>query len=218
MCGLRGGAPLAVPPAGRAAGAQRLRLFVAIVPPAAAVDDLEAAAAPLRPAWPQLRWTGHDAWHITLAFLGQVSEVTAERLLPRLERVAGRHPGLRLAFGGAGAFPSRVKARVVWAGIRGDRDGLAALAASAAAGARRAGAAPPEEGRRFRGHLTLARCREPADVRPLVDELTPYSGAPWRASDIHLVRSHLDPAARARYEVLASWPLRGGPPSAGHED
>ena len=47
-----------------------MRLFVAITPPPRVLDELEARVAPLRPAWPALRWTGQPAWHVTLAFLG----------------------------------------------------------------------------------------------------------------------------------------------------
>src|SRR5579875_999805 len=54
-----------------------MRLFVAIAPPASALDEVEARLAGLRPAWPQLRWTSRAAWHITLAFLGEVGEHAA---------------------------------------------------------------------------------------------------------------------------------------------
>jgi RNA 2',3'-cyclic 3'-phosphodiesterase len=180
-----------------------MRLFVAISPPAAALDELAAAAAPLRPGWPQLRWTNRSAWHITLAFLGAVDEAALARLGPRLERAAHRHTALALSVAGAGAFPGPVRARVLWAGIGGD---LGALAASVAAGARRAGAPSPDEGRRFRPHLTLARCSAPVDVCPLIEALAGYSGAPWVAAEIRLMRSIL--GTRPKYEVMGTWPLR----------
>jgi 2'-5' RNA ligase len=191
-----------------------VRLFVAILPPPAALEELEAAAAPLRPAWPGLRWTGHDAWHVTLAFLGEVSEVPAARLAPRFERAASRHPGLSLSFSGAGAFPGAARARVLWTGLRGDRRAMGGLAASVAAGARRAGAPPFGENRRFRPHLTLARCKTPLDIRPLVGELSEFSGTPWTADQIHLIRSYT--GSGPRYETLGSWPLsgKGSPTSA----
>lgn len=190
-----------------------MRLFVAVVPPRAVLDELEATVAPLRPAWPALRWTGMSAWHLTLAFLGEVGEDTAVALGPRLERAAARHPSLALSFGGGGAFPGPARARVLWTGVNGDRRALEALARSVAAGARRAGAPPPDEGRRFRPHLTLARCREPADVSALVGELSGYAGAPWTAAEVHLIRSLQGGGAGAtpRYETTGTWPLRRGP-------
>jgi 2'-5' RNA ligase len=186
-----------------------MRLFVAISPPPAVLDELEATVAPLRPAWPGLRWTGLTAWHVTLAFLGEVGEDAAAALGPRLERAAHRHHGLSLSFAAAGAFPAPGRARVLWTGLNGDRHALEALARSVAAGARRAGAPPPDEGRSFRPHLTLARCRAPAVVRPLVEALAGYAGAPWTAAEIHLIRSHLpiQSGGQPRYEAAGTWML-----------
>jgi len=186
-----------------------VRLFVAVVPPAEVLDELEAMVAPLRPGWPALRWTGMPAWHLTLAFLGEVGDGPAAALGPRLERAAGRHPSLPLSLAGGGAFPGPARARVLWTGLRGDHRALQALARSVAAGARRAGAPPPDEGRRFRPHVTLARCREPADLTALVGELSAYAGAPWTAAEIHLIRSNPGaPGAPPDYETVARWPLR----------
>jgi 2'-5' RNA ligase len=182
-----------------------MRLFVAITPPAAALDELDAATGPLRAGWPQLRWTSRQAWHVTLAFLGAVDDLAASRLPPRLERAAGRHRQLSLALSGAGAFPGGTRARVLWTGLHGDRHALAQLAASVAAGARRAGAPPPDESRPFRAHLTLARCRAPTDVHPLLTALTSFNGASWTAAQIHLVDSQ--PGPQPRYQTLGSWAL-----------
>jgi 2'-5' RNA ligase len=185
-----------------------MRLFVAVAPPPAVLDELDALAGPLRARRLDLRWTSIEAWHVTLAFLGQVDESAAARLLPRLERAARRHHAFRLAFCGAGAFPVPARANVLWSGLSGDKRALAHLAESVAAGARRAGAPPPDKGRRFQPHLTLARCRMPADVTELVAALAGYQGQPWTADRIHLVRSRLGATEQPRYTTLASWPLR----------
>lgn len=63
-----------------------------------------------------------------------------------------------------------------------------------------------EEGA-YRPHLTLARLREPRDVRTHVDPLGTYRGRSWRANELVLFRSHLGP--RPKHETLASWPLGG---------
>ena len=188
-----------------------MRLFVAVAPPAEVLDEMEAACAPLRSGREDLRWTSREAWHVTLAFLGEVAETSANRLLPRLERAAWRHQQFALAFAGAGAFPAAGRANVLWSGLSGDRRALAELAASVNAAATRAGAEPPDRGRRFRPHLTLARCRAPADVRTLVARLDGYHGRPWTADEIFLIHSHL--GGRPRFQTLGNWPLRVPDPS-----
>src|SRR6185437_7249266 len=183
-----------------------MRLFIGLAPPAAVLDDLEAACAPFRPSQTDLRWTSRELWHITLAFLGEVGEESLTKLLPRLERAARRHLPFDLSLAGAGAFPSPARANVLWSGLSGDRKALGELAMSVSAGARRAGAPPPDEGRRYRPHVTLARCRAPVDVRPIVAELSGYQGPTWAAEEIYLIRSTL--GGSPRYETLGSWKLR----------
>ena len=199
------------PPGSAVAPGELMRLFVAIAPPPAVLDELDALVEPLRSRRLDLRWTNREAWHVTLAFLGQVDESAAARLLPRLERAARWHDQMRLGFAGAGAFPAAARANVLWSGLSGDRRALARLAESVAARASRAGATPPDKGRRFQPHLTLARCRTPADVTGLVSALGGYQGQPWTADRVHLVRSRLGATEHPRYTSLASWPLRTPP-------
>jgi RNA 2',3'-cyclic 3'-phosphodiesterase len=185
-----------------------MRLFVGLTLPAAALDDLDAACAPLRPSRPDLRWTSRELWHVTLAFLGEVPPDAVAKLVPRLERAARRHHAFPLRADGAGAFPSNGRANVLWSGLTGDRRALAELAATVGAAARRAGAAPPDAGRKFRPHLTLARCRAPADVSAIVASLSGYQGPEWLAEEIFLIRSRLN--EQPRYETLGNWQLLPG--------
>ncbi len=185
-----------------------MRLFVAIVPPDRALAELADAAEPLRTAWPELRWTTEVDWHLTLAFLGEVNDRVLPDLAVRLERAAARHPARRLAISGGGAFPRPRRASVVWAGVESDVD-LGPLAASVAAGARRAGAPPPDEGRRYRAHVTLARCRAQTDVVELTSVLAGFAGSPWMADSVRLIRSN--PGREPRYEDLGRWPLKPSP-------
>jgi 2'-5' RNA ligase len=187
-----------------------MRLFVALAPPPDVIADLDAACAPFRPTRDDLRWTSTEAWHITLAFLGEVGEASLDRLLPRLERGARRHGALRLSLSGAGAFPSPGRANVLWAGLSGDRKALGDLAATVNAAARRAGAAPPDAGRGFRPHLTLARCRAPVNVAQIVADLEGYGGPSWWTEEIYLIRSR--PNGVPRFETLGTYKLRQEPP------
>ncbi len=178
---------------------------MALAPPHRVLADLDAAWAPLRRAHHDLRWTSLEAWHITLAFLPEVNEVQFARLLPRLERAARRHAAFSLSFAGAGAFPSAGRANVLWSGLAGDRQALSELAASVAAAARRAGAPPPDAGRAYRPHVTLARCRAPVDAGPIISALSGYRGPLWTAEEMFLIRSR--PDQRPRYDTVRSWKL-----------
>jgi 2'-5' RNA ligase len=174
------------------------------------LEELLAATAQLRAAHPELRWTSPEQWHLTLAFLGEVDDRAREDVSRRLARSATRHAPLTLSFGAAGRFSDRV----LWSRVHGDVDLLRRLAASVQAAARRAKV--PVEDRPYRPHLTLARTREPADLRPLVEALSSFAGREWPAAEMHLVRSHLGagPGRTARYETVTTWPLTGRPPSA----
>lgn len=185
-----------------------MRLFVALSPPAEALAEVAEVTGPMRDAWPELRFVAPETWHVTLAFLGEVQEKALPDLGVRLGRAAGRYPAMTLAFGAGGTFPSAERARVVWLGLDGGGTTLSRLAASLAAGASRAGAVHTDR-KAFHPHLTLARARPPAgvDARPLVDALGSFSGTPWRARTVRLMRSHPGPVVR--YETLGSWPLAG---------
>ena len=167
-----------------------MRLFVAVVPPADAIGHLDRAAADVRASFADLAWIPTERWHLTLAFYGEVDE----RELARVERRglrATRHaaaPDLR--FAGAGHFGDRV----LWVGVRGERDGLRALAGALAT-----------DGRPYRPHLTLARARRGGDPRAAAALLAPYDGPGWRAAEVVLFRSHLGP--KPTHEPLARWPL-----------
>ncbi len=191
-----------------------MRLFVAVVPPPAALRDLSATVRGLTadadgtpPGPAGARWTADGDRHITLAFLGEVGPDVLPDLTARLGRAAARHrpPTLRLA--GAGHFGDRV----LWCGVRGQTEPLARLAASVTAAARRAGV--PVEPRAFRAHLTLARRRGPGSLSGYAAALAGYEGADWRAEAVELIRSHPPrsgvPGERPRYETLRRWPLAG---------
>lgn len=180
-----------------------MRLFVALTLPGDVAAELRIATEALRELAPELRWTRPEQWHVTLVFLGEVGDDVVDELSRRLNRAATRHPPLSLALGGGGRFGHQV----LWTGVRGDRDRLRRLVDSARAAARRSRL--PVEDRLYRPHITLARAAGGADLRPLVERLAPWQGAPWVATQMYLVRSRLGAASdgSAVHEPIACWPL-----------
>jgi len=188
-----------------------MRMFIGILPPADAVAELDAAVTPHRAAWPQLRWAPTDRWHLTLAFLGDVAESVVPDLTAGLAEIAGRHAAPRLTLSGAGAFPDDIGARVLWAGVAaGDRGPMLALADAVNAAARAAGAADTDT-RPLRPHLTLARSRILADVRPLRAAFAGFHGTSWQATELHLIHSHTTPFPH--YQTRATLRLSGATPA-----
>ncbi|GAA1838994.1 RNA 2',3'-cyclic phosphodiesterase [Pseudonocardia ailaonensis] len=168
-----------------------MRLFTAVVPPVEVRADLQEVAPVAG-----LRATDPAGWHVTLAFLG---EADPETLRDGLARVAAGHPPLDLALSGAGSFGNRV----LWAGLSGDLDGLAALAGAVAEVARAAGLTLDD--RPYGPHLTLGFAAPPRPLDAEVAALRDHRGPGWRARTLHLVRSDLGP----RYSGVATWPLTG---------
>ncbi|MDT0350867.1 RNA 2',3'-cyclic phosphodiesterase [Pseudonocardia charpentierae] len=192
-----------------------MRAFVALVPPASALAELAAALAPVQAADPGLRWTPPGQWHLTLAFLGDIEgdgldDGVLPALAERLARAARRHPPTELALGGGGRFGDRVlwiRVHDLGADARRGHTGVRGLAGSVGAVARRCGI--PVDDRPYRPHLTLARARPGSDLRPAVDALKDFTGTPWTADALHLVRSRLGagPGGTAAHDVIATWRL-----------
>ena len=179
-------------------------MFVALVPPEEAVEDLEEFLEPRRGA-ASFRWAGAEQLHVTLAFLAEVEERRLDELVERLGRAAARRTAFEARVAGGGAFPNAARARVLWAGLdltEAGRTELDRLATGARAAASRTGIAV--DGKRFRPHLTLARLGHPAEVSNWVRLLDAYAGPPWTADRISLVASYLGegPRGRPRYEVV----------------
>jgi 2'-5' RNA ligase len=171
-----------------------VRLFVAVVPPAAVVQHLDAALVPVRAAHPGLGWVPCERWHLTLAFYGEVADADVARARTRVARAAKSVGPLDLRFTGSGRFGDRV----LWIGVRGQRDELRALARDV-----------DTDGRPYRPHLTVARARRNGiDPRDAAAMLATYEGPPWTAREVLLVRSYLGP--RPRHEPVARWPLGDG--------
>ena len=140
-----------------------------------------------RPEVEGLRWTSRDQWHVTLRFLGQVTDVDAVMAalepvsLPRCEAKLGPETG-------------RFGRRVLHVPVAGLGDLAAAVVAATV------DVGEPPEDRPFAAHLTLARAcaRRGIDLRALTGAAV---AARWTVDDVCLMESRLHPDG-VRYELL----------------
>lgn len=181
-------------------------MFVALVPPADAVEDLDEFLD-VRRAAGSFRWTTADQLHLTLAFLAEVPDRSLDVLVERLAGAAGRRTAVTARIAGGGAFPHPDAAKVIWAGLESDTEELRRMAEGARNAASASGIAV--DGQRFRPHLTLARTGRPQQVSRWVQLLDTYEGPSWQAGEWTLVASHLGegPGRRPRYEEVGRFPV-----------
>jgi len=180
-----------------------LRLFCAVELPQPVREDLHARLRPWRAAYPEAKWVAVDNLHITLKFIGDVAEDDAERIDDALAAAAAQQGPFGIHLVGAGVFGPPRAVRVIWLGIGAGQGPLAALAADLERLLLPLGVAA--DGRPYRAHLTIARCRGGALPDALHKGLRDAARADWgrlEVSRIVLMQSHLRPEGPA-YEPLA---------------
>lgn len=177
-----------------------------MVPPASVIGPLAEAWPQWRAAYPGFTWIGPERWHVTLAFLGEISSGQRHRFGEAMAPLAAATALLPAALSGTGAFPSTARARVLWVGV--SAGGLDVLAAGVRRAARQARIAYDDKP--FRAHVTIARSRRDAaasDVPHLLRKLAAADGAAWDISRVVLLESSGGP--HPAYTELAAWPLSG---------
>jgi 2'-5' RNA ligase len=188
-----------------------VRAFLAVAADAAWVASARDFTARLQERLPRAAWTRPESWHLTVRFLGEVTEEAASRFAEGIGPAAAALSEGEIAGAGPVVFPARGRARVLGIGFGAETVGeaLGALA-RAAEGAARSIGCPPEE-RPFRPHVTLARLRSPWPPRAVEEfckaaEAWPFPA--WRVRSLVLYRSRLDPAG-AVHTPVRQWAAAG---------
>ena len=167
-----------------------MRLFIALALPRAVRDDLDRLATAL----PGLRWVPSDNYHLTLRFLGEVERPAARAIDEALGAL--RMPQFELSLAGIGGFGEGRKLRSLWAGVD-SQPALTRLQARVEQAVTRVG--QPPQARRFKPHVTLARCKNGAPPRDKLQQFLSERG---------LYRSR--PFSVERFTLFSSFLASGG--------
>jgi len=180
-----------------------IRLFVALPLP----EELRLRIALLAGGIPGANWVAGENLHLTLRFVGEVDEGTADDIDSAL--LAVRAPGFAVELAGVGHFGDAGAARALYLGVERN-PALAHLQERVEAAVVRAGCEP--ERRRFTPHVTLARLkRAPTGrVRDFVAGNALFRLPPFTADRFALYSSHRARAG-ADYREEAAYPLAAGP-------
>lgn len=195
-----------------------IRTFIAIGVPAVARRDLADAAGQLRAVMPPaVRWAAPEGMHLTLKFLGNIAPARVAPLLSAIAAAARETAPFALRLAGLGVFPHPRRPRVLWAGITGDTDALAALQQSVEQASIGLGFTP--ESRPFAPHITLGRVRHNAEAPALrlvgeaIHAAPPLPPSSWTVDAIQLMQSVPTPGGMRYVELGAAKFGRAAPGS-----
>ncbi len=176
------------------------RLFTAIEVP----KEIGTILSSLRGGIHGARWVDPENYHLTLRFIGDIDERTANEVAGMLDFV--ERPAFRLTLTGLDQFGGK-KPRAVFAAAQ-PSPALIELQAEHERMMQRIGL--PAEGRRFTPHVTLARMRD-ASVIEVADYLATRGG--FRPMSFPVSRFVLYSSRASQgggpYIVEADYPLRG---------
>lgn len=176
------------------------RLFTAIEVP----KDIGMMLSSLRGGIHGARWIDRENYHLTLRFIGDIDERTANEIAGMLDFV--ERPAFTLTLTGLDQFGGK-KPRAIFAAVQ-PAPALIELQAEHERMMQRIGLAP--EGRRFTPHVTLARLRD-ASVIEVADYLSTRGG--FRPMSFPVSRFVLYSSRASQgggpYIVEADYPLRG---------
>lgn len=186
-----------------------MRIFIALDIPAEIRERLSQFLDRVRIYAPDARWARIESLHVTLKFIGEVSDAKVQEIKTALTQVKSKP--FEVEFKDMGFFPTPKSARVFWAGVHAP-DSLKDLAAAIEAVVEKAGI--PREKRAYQAHLTLARAPEGGASRHcfrLLQERLSAEPAPqfgtMTAQEVFLYQSQIMRGG-ARYTKLQRFALQ----------
>ena len=184
-----------------------MRAFIAITLPANVHESLGALQRELAASQADVKWVAPGQLHLTLKFLGEISEAERRAVEAILVRIAAWHGAFRLRLGGLGVFPGSGPPRVVWVGVSEGAEAVRGLAESI----EQEGRAIPLRGeeRPLTAHLTLGRVRSSKGRRELLERIRSARWTPpppWLVTSVTFFESVLRPGG-PQHTVLADVPI-----------
>lgn len=177
------------------------------------VESARGLLERIRTGLPDASWTRETSWHLTLAFLGEISRETLRDFAAAVALGAAATVPGPLESGGAVVFPPRGPARVLGVGFAESeaREQVRHLAEEADREARRLGLSGGD--REFHPHVTLARLRRPwprESVERFRRDVAGWTFPAWHARSCVLYESRLSREG-AVHTPIEEWPFAGGP-------
>jgi len=184
-----------------------MRAFIAIELPQAVQAALADVQRELAKAQADVKWVEKDHLHVTMRFLGEITEEKRQAIERFLDTIASHTRPISVSLSHLGAFPTVSSPRVIWAGIGQGSDALEQIARELEGGLRTLHL--PGEDRAFAAHVTLGRVRSSRNRAQLVSrmrELAWSPPGPFAAGHLTLFQSTLTGSGPI-YTPLAKFPF-----------
>ncbi len=182
-----------------------MRAFIAIEVSDEVRDNLLKAQERIGNKAAKIKFVERENFHVTLKFLGEIDEATAEEVKKSLTEIAKRHKKHRVRVKGIGVFPNPSYVRVIWAGIEND-EGIRAIAADVEKEMRRLGFKKDKD---FVAHITIGRVkfvRDKLELAMALKDLANEDFGEFEVNAIELKKSTLTPRGPI-YETVARFEL-----------
>ena len=184
-----------------------VRCFIAVeVEEAVILDAIGRVQAGLKGTGADLKAVERENIHMTLRFLGDVSEGILEDVKVLVSEF--EFSPFQMELEGIGVFPNLGRPRVVWVGLTKGAEELAEIFNKLEPSLVGMGFKP--EGRGFRPHITIARVRSGRNRAQLVEEVLNYRGerfGEFEARHVRLKKSVLTPRGPVYTTLTESSPL-----------
>ena len=142
----------------------KIRLFVALIFKERLLNEIIDFRESIYPNDNKTKWEGKDKLHLTLKFLGNVSEEKIPEINQKLEDILKKHNRIEIKFSKFGIIKKYSTPKILWIGIQQTKylinlfndlnDGLSDIGFE-------------KEERRFRPHITLVRLKGNEDISKL---------------------------------------------------
>jgi len=143
-----------------------------------------------------VKWVEPENTHLTLKFLGGISEEQAGQVKNILDKISSDYKPFELSLSGIGAFPKLDYPRVIWIGIEKGKKETEEIAKKIEDGLEKLGF--QQEEREFSAHFTIGRVRTPKNKEQLKTAIQTWNleHRTWNSqivSSIVLYQSNLTP-------------------------
>lgn len=183
-----------------------IRAFIAINCPCDIQHSIQRIQRDFEPHHDDWRWVPPENLHLTLRFLGNVSENSVQALSEAMSFAIEGQSAFSISLQGLGCFPHPTRPRVLWLGIDDPTLNLQSIYRRLMQSLSQLGFPPDKQS--FRPHLTLARARKRIDRSALhnllnmyqtchfgtitVDQIRLYGSRLHRSGATHTILSSVD--------------------------